>query len=82
MILASNGETRLVIVNLGTDLDLASVAQPLIAPPDGCRWAILWSSEEPRYGGSGAAELDTPQGWRIPGEAATVLHPVESTKRS
>src|SRR4029078_12307865 len=47
--LASNGETRLVIVNLGTDLDLASVAQPLIAPPDGWRCAILWVSAEPRH---------------------------------
>lgn len=80
--LASSGETRLFIVNLGTDLDLESVAQPLVAPPDGCRWAILWSSEAPQYGGSGAAELDTPHGWRVPGEAATVLHPVETTKRS
>jgi maltooligosyltrehalose trehalohydrolase len=78
----SGGATRLLVVNLGADLDLASVSQPLIAPPDECRWAILWSSESPQYGGAGAAELDTPQGWHIPAEAATVLHPVESAKRS
>ncbi len=80
--LASGGETRLLIVNLGVDLDLASVAQPLVAPPDGQRWATLWSSESPEYGGSGAAELDGLDGWHIPGETATVLHPVETAKRS
>jgi maltooligosyltrehalose trehalohydrolase len=74
--LAASGQTRLLLVNFGCDLRLASVSQPLIAPPEVAHWATLWSSEDPRYGGSGTPDLDTSQGWRIPGEAAVLLHPV------
>jgi maltooligosyltrehalose trehalohydrolase len=69
--------TRLLIVNFGRDLRLPSIAQPLVAPPAGARWGILWSSEDPLYGGHGTPELDTPDGWRIPGEAAMMLAPVD-----
>jgi maltooligosyltrehalose trehalohydrolase len=68
--------TRLLIVNFGRDLRFPSIAQPLVAPPAGARWGILWSSEDPLYGGHGTPELDTPDGWRIPGEAAVMLAPV------
>jgi maltooligosyltrehalose trehalohydrolase len=68
--------TRLLVINFGGELYLESIAQPLVAPPEGMRWGILWSSEDPRYGGSGTPELDTCQGWHIPGEAAVALHPV------
>jgi maltooligosyltrehalose trehalohydrolase len=67
--------TRLLVVNFGPDLLLPSVSHPLAAPPRGLRWKILWSSDDPRYGGSGSYELDTVDGWRIPGEAAVLLHP-------
>jgi maltooligosyltrehalose trehalohydrolase len=73
--LPSTGETRLLIVNFDRDLQLESIAHPLIAPPAGTRWATLWSSEDPAYGGSGTPELDTPDGWRIPGESAVLLTP-------
>jgi maltooligosyltrehalose trehalohydrolase len=73
-------ETMLLIVNFGADLRLDSVAEPLVAPPAGARWKLLWSSEDPRYGGAGTAELDTPDGWRIPGEAAMMLVPVAYDK--
>ena len=74
---ASSGEVRLLVVNFGRELRLESVAHPLIAPPDASRWVTLWSSADPRYGGAGTADVDTPQGWRIPGEAAILLHPVQ-----
>ena len=48
---------------------------PLLAPPAGQQWAILWSSEDPRYGGLGTPPLDTTEGWKIPGHAAVVLQP-------
>jgi maltooligosyltrehalose trehalohydrolase len=54
---------------------LASVSHPLAAPLRGLQWKILWSSDDPRYGGSGSYELDTAEGWRIPGEAAVLLCP-------
>jgi maltooligosyltrehalose trehalohydrolase len=67
---------RLLLVNLGVDLLFAAAPEPLLAPPEKRRWGILWSSENPRYGGSGTAEVETDEGWRIPGHAAVVLCPV------
>ncbi|HYO23359.1 MAG TPA: malto-oligosyltrehalose trehalohydrolase [Lacipirellulaceae bacterium] len=65
---------RLLLVNLGRDFHWRPLAEPLSAPPAGRKWALLWSSDDPRYGGSGAAELDCRQ-WFVPGHAAVVLHP-------
>jgi maltooligosyltrehalose trehalohydrolase len=42
-------------------------------------WRTLWSSESPKYGGPGAVEPETNEGWRIPAEAAVVLQPAEET---
>ena len=64
---------RLLFVNLGTDLILPSAAEPLIAPPDGGAWRILWSSEDPKYGGLGTPELETKSGWKIPAQCAALL---------
>ena len=74
--LPASGETRLLIFNFGRSLTLPFISQPLIAPPGGHRWALLWSSEDPLYGGSGTPELDTSDGWRIPGESTVVLVPL------
>lgn len=72
-------DDRLFIVNLGRDLKLDTSPEPLLAPPWGCRWEILFSTEDPAYHGSGT---DSPEaedrGWRIPGESALVLRPVSS----
>jgi maltooligosyltrehalose trehalohydrolase len=70
-----NGDDRLLVVNLGRDLDLHSVAEPLLAPPPANKWRTLWSSEHPRYGGAGTPEPDTDAGWRIPGHSAVALGP-------
>jgi maltooligosyltrehalose trehalohydrolase len=69
------GGDRLLVVNLGKDLHVNPAPEPLLAPPDGKRWEILWSSEDQRYGGKGTPPLDTDDNWRIPGEAAVVLEP-------
>lgn len=67
---------RLLIVNLGADIDLAPAPEPLLAPPASAGWTLLWASEDPRYGGLGQAAVETPDGgWRIPGRAAVVLRP-------
>jgi maltooligosyltrehalose trehalohydrolase len=70
---------RLLVVNLGHDLALASIAEPLLAPPLGRRWRMLWSSEDLRYGGDGAGAIESDQGSRFPGHAAVVLGPEAST---
>jgi maltooligosyltrehalose trehalohydrolase len=65
---------RLLIVNLGMDLDLEPVPEPLLAPLTGSRWEVLWSSEDPKYGGSGAPPPEDDEGrWRLSGQAAVVL---------
>jgi maltooligosyltrehalose trehalohydrolase len=69
------GNDRLLVVNLGRDLHLNPAPEPLLAPPSGKRWKVRWSSEDPRYGGSGTAPPDTEMNWRLPGEAALVLMP-------
>lgn len=71
------GQDRLLIVNLGADLHLVHVPEPLLAPPEGKSWQIIWSSEDPAYGGSGFVNPDKEDGWHIQGESASVLAPTE-----
>jgi maltooligosyltrehalose trehalohydrolase len=66
---SSDGEDRVLIVNLGGDLHYQPASEPLIAPPVESHWELLWSSEDPRYGGIGTPPLETRQGWFIPGES-------------
>lgn len=66
------GDDRLLIVNLGRDVIWSPTAEPLVAPVPNAAWQILWSSEDPRYGGSGTGLLSTAP-WRLPGHAAVVL---------
>jgi maltooligosyltrehalose trehalohydrolase len=67
------GDDRLMLVNLGRDLERRSTADPLVAPPEGRIWTLLWSSEHPRYGGGGTPPIETKERWRIVGHAAVVL---------
>jgi maltooligosyltrehalose trehalohydrolase len=64
---------RLLCLNLGRDLALPAIAEPLLAPPDGVQWTLLWSSEALRYGGGGTPGLDPASGWFLPGHAAVVF---------
>jgi maltooligosyltrehalose trehalohydrolase len=70
---------RLLVVNLGDDLALASAPEPLLAPPRDARWQMVWSSDEPRYGGPGALEPCGGGGWRLAAESATLLAPAPRT---
>lgn len=69
------GDDRLLLVNLGTTLTLLPMPEPLLAPPAGCRWKLLWNSEDPRWGGNGMIEPDGEHSWRLPAHAAAVLIP-------
>jgi maltooligosyltrehalose trehalohydrolase len=70
-----SSDDRLLILNLGSDLHRPSIAEPLIAPPAETKWHVTWSSEDPRYGGSGTPEIWEQGRWRIPGESALVFEP-------
>lgn len=73
---------RLLMINFGRDLHLDPAPEPLLAPPSGRLWRVVWSSEDPQYGGYGTFPPDTEDNWRFPGYAAVVLTsepaPVES----
>jgi maltooligosyltrehalose trehalohydrolase len=69
-------DDRLLVVNLGVQLELPVMPEPLLAPPRGCHWEVLWSSEDPLYGGNGTPDISLPSGWRLPAESALVLYPV------
>lgn len=62
-------DDRLLLVNLGPELDFDPVAEPLLAPPLSHEWSVLWSSADQRF-----------EEWRIPAECAIVLKP--TTRRS
>ena len=68
-------DDRLLLVNFGLDLNLSPAPEPLLAPPEGKEWRVLWSSEDPRYGGMGAPPLDPEEKWLLPGHAAMALCP-------
>ena len=71
---------RLLLLNLGTGLDLDPCPEPLLAPEPGKIWRVLLSSEHVRYGGMGAPALPEEGRMRIPGQTALVLTSTEEKK--
>jgi maltooligosyltrehalose trehalohydrolase len=69
------GDDRLLLVNFGPDLNLNPTPEPLLAPPEGAVWALAWSSEGWRYGGSGTPAPETKRNWSLPGHSALVMAP-------
>jgi maltooligosyltrehalose trehalohydrolase len=75
------GDDRLLLVNLGGDLHLDIVPEPLLAPPEGGTWRILWSSENPAYGAAAAPPIEDGEGWHLPGQAAVLMTPTPRPNR-
>ncbi len=73
----TSGSDRLLIVNLGRDLVLDAAPEPLLAPPENRTWAVFWSSEDPRYGGSGTPPFDNDKPKIIPAHSAVVMIPCQ-----
>lgn len=65
------GDDRLLLVNLGADLAYDPAPEPLLAPIQGGTWKLVWSSDDPLYGGPGMPTLSGEEGWRLPAESAT-----------
>lgn len=67
---------RLLLINLGRDLNLRPASEPLLAPPCGHRWQLLLSTEQVCYGGSGILPPEDHAGkWHLAGHSASVLIP-------
>jgi maltooligosyltrehalose trehalohydrolase len=73
-------DERLLIVNLGPAQTFIPGPEPLLAPPFGFEWEMLWSSDDERYGGAGATSPCSEEGWSLPGEATVALRPVPETR--
>ena len=66
---------RLLLVNLGPTYRQTSVPEPLIAPPPGTGWRMMWSSEHPTYGGHGTPPVFTRKGVTLPAQSAVLVVP-------
>lgn len=64
---------RLLLLNLGRDLQVGVIAEPLLAPVDGRRWVVDWSSEHPDYDGAGRRPMEIDRFWILPGDCSLVL---------
>jgi maltooligosyltrehalose trehalohydrolase len=65
-------DDRLAIFNLGREIERIPLSEPLLAPPPDRAWELLWSSEDPRYGGTGTPKFNA-NGWRAPAHMAVVF---------
>jgi maltooligosyltrehalose trehalohydrolase len=64
---------QLLVVNFGTYLEMIHIPEPLLAPPRGKRWTLLWDSERLEYGGTSAMSPITSNGWQIATETSFLL---------
>jgi maltooligosyltrehalose trehalohydrolase len=73
---AADGMDRLVIMNLGARFHADPIAEPLLGPPPGMRWALEWSSEDSKYGGLGTPEVEVEgEGWWIHAQCTVLMLP-------
>ncbi len=72
---SSTGADRLLLINMGRDLLLSPVPEPLLAPPWEREWRLTWSSEHPQYGGHGIVPQHQDHRWLLSGFSAVVLTP-------
>jgi len=70
---SEGNDDRLLLVNFGERQVLHPASEPLLAPPQNCRWEALWTSDSRRYGGKDAVMTATPAQWILPTETAVVL---------
>lgn len=70
----TGGTDRLVVVNLGRDLELSIAPEPLLAPPEAMEWQLQLSTDDPQYGGNGYRIPEgNDRGWFVPAEIAMVF---------
>jgi maltooligosyltrehalose trehalohydrolase len=72
---SDEGDDRLLLVNFGEQRVLRPASEPLLAPPFGHSWELLWMSDSPRYAGTGPPPVATREQWVLPAETAVVFRP-------
>jgi len=72
---AEENDDRLLMVNFGKSQVLEPAPEPLLAPPLGYGWEMLWTSDSPRYGGAGLAPVATQEQWVLPAESTVAFRP-------
>jgi maltooligosyltrehalose trehalohydrolase len=75
---------RLLLVNLDREFSPAPASEPLLAPSRDGGWRLVWSSEDPRYGGHGVASPISADGrgeWRLSGQSASLLAATKEATR-
>jgi maltooligosyltrehalose trehalohydrolase len=73
---SKENDDRLLIVNFGESQILKPASEPLLAPPSSYRWKTLWTSDSPRYGGTGTVAIASEEQWLLPAELTVVLKPI------
>jgi len=70
-------DERLLVVNLGPDQTIATMPEPLLAPPSRDHyWTTALSTEDQRYRGSGILPIPSNGAWVLPAESALLLKAV------
>ena len=64
-----------MVVNLDADVNLATLPDPIVAPPANHEWRVRWCSEDAKYGGSGIVASAPPERLLAGGRATTVFEP-------
>jgi maltooligosyltrehalose trehalohydrolase len=67
------GSDRLLLINLGEDVEMTIAPEPLLAPPRERRWQQVWSSDDCAYGGPGAVDVTRSPLWTLPADSAVLL---------
>lgn len=63
---------RLILINFGVDYELNPAPEPLLAPPRGCMWKMIWTSEAVEYGGQSTPRFEKGV-WKLQGHSAVIL---------
>jgi maltooligosyltrehalose trehalohydrolase len=76
-------DDRLVLVNLGRAWRDAPAPEPLLGPPEGHDWAMIFSTEDVRYDCNGTPVVVAENGaWQLPPHAAIALRAIRSRESS
>lgn len=67
-------EERLLLVNFGHTTTLRPMSEPLLAPPTGGKWVVLWSSDRVDYDGPGEHFAPEVFPWVLPARSTVLLH--------